>query len=377
MIEQYAAKHTLKIFKHSGAWFTGFLIMSFLYGCNDFSQQCVSDISIDMSDAKTLVVDDADVVLLDSCDEALIYDICGLEQIGDRYIIHSRNLLKAYDVATGKYLCDIARAGNESGNYSIISRMWAHNDTIRIFDANNGRINNYNSCGEYLGYIRPLYIEEDFSESNPKPSYVIETPGNDGFFVINTWMGGVGDPVPAYSFFTKEGRRVKNFDGRNLTCGGYLFDRAYSDKIGNRTLVWDAFADTLFNISSEGVAPLYRFDFGEFSFPEEMQGEPELSKRIEHFVKSDKRYVSMLGNYQVLGNRLYFSATDTGKHNYIIALDESTLRAQVYEIASVSGRYRASRFFRISNDSVIVALYDISNPANNPALTVIPINRLQ
>lgn len=330
--------------------------------CKEYRADNSIDVSIDISQVGRIVFDDADAVVLDNSDEALIYDICGLEKTDGRLIVHSRNLLKTFDAITGEYLCDISRVGDgDAGGHSIVSRMWRHGDTISVFDANTGRITDYNSRGEYLGHNRLFDADGQFSEQNPKPSYIIETPGNDGFFSINTWMGDLGDAVAAYSLLTTDGRRVRNIPGRYLRCGAYLFDRAYSDKARGRTLVWDALCDTLFNITPQGVETLYCFDFGPYAFPSELQQAPELSTRIGNFTNAEKRYVSMLGYYQTHGDRMYFSAYDTMKHNYIIVLNENSQRANVYELVSSTGRFRPTRCFKIEGDSAIVALYDTAD----------------
>lgn len=55
-------------------------------------------------------MDTSKIVLLETNDSSLLYDICGLYELDNKYFIWSRSMIKVFD-KSGKYLYPVSRKG--------------------------------------------------------------------------------------------------------------------------------------------------------------------------------------------------------------------------------------------------------------------------
>lgn len=78
-----------------------------------------------MAEVDTIDIPSGRVVALEANDSSLLYNITNMEKAGDRLIIHSRGLLKAFDPKTGKYLGDVATRGGGPTEFNGISQIKA------------------------------------------------------------------------------------------------------------------------------------------------------------------------------------------------------------------------------------------------------------
>lgn len=331
------------------------------------------DISIYINNCTDIAIDESLIIPLETSDSALLYDICSMEIVNDRLVIFSRSLLKIFDKNTGEFLGDLATRGEGKGEYLTAIRLWSSGDTLKIFDPNLKVVNAYTSDGTFLGK------EKTFdTDGRVQPNYFIESPDGDGIVSINTWMGGIGEPVPTYSYYDNNYNFIRNIDGRTMRTGSYLMDRAYADKEHNRMLTWEPLIDTLFTVSHDGVMPIYAFDFGKNSFPKSKQSIPEMSDRINEFMKGEsKPYISLLGYYQVKDDNLYFSAYASDMKYYLIRYDERTGENRMYRLTADDDRYQTGRFFKIEGDTAYVALSKTADPESNPLLYKLPLSELK
>lgn len=331
------------------------------------------EIAIDINNCTDIAIDESLIIPLETSDSALLYDICSMEIVNDRLVIFSRDLLKIFDKNTGKFLGNLAIRGEGVGEYLTAIRLWSSGDTLKIFDPNLKVVNAYTSDGTFISRNKTFDTTD-----RVQPNYFIEMPDGNGIVSINTWMGGIGEPIPTYSYYDNNYNLISNIKGRIMRTGSYLMDRAYADRQNNRILTWEPLIDTLFTVSPNGVTPIYTFSFGENSFPRSKQAIAEMPERINQFMNGeDIPYISLLGYYQTKDKNLYFSAYAADKRNFIIRYNEHNGDNSMYHIVSEDNRYQAERFFKIEGDTAYVAMNKPADPESNPLLYKLPLSELK
>lgn len=298
----------------------------------------------------------------------MLYDIVDVINYQDTLYIYSRNFLKRFENITGRYLGCLAETGHDEGQYSSIGKFWLREDTFKVFDNNNGRINSYSPTGTFLGYERGFEGMPEFMGSSLLPNTFFELPDSDGIYILNNYVGSVSRPTPMCTHY-RDSHSSRILEGRSLNSGAYLLDRGFTDFEHNRLLLWEGLRDTLFTISDERVEPLYAFDFGDYAFPSERQQLHELSDRFDAFLsKNEKVYVSLLRYFQSVGDNIFFSfCSNEGKTGYA-RLDERTRKCTTISLVDETHRYKPAGFIKVIGDSAMVALTDETHPECNPAL---------
>ena len=252
------------------------IIAAAVAACGDGRADGVKTVRIDPDNVSEIQIDERGLLPLETRDSSLLYDICDIEHIGNRYIIYSRNLLRIFDAENGRWLGNLAKRGNGPGEYNFISNFRSSGDTLLVFDSNQNKEFRYLSDGTFLGDSSPFGQGPDFGGTPLSVNTYFVSPDGEGYYTINTYIGSRNVPTPAYSRYNAAGEAIGIVPGRGLRSGSYLVDRGYTDREHGRVLVWDAFRDTLFDIAGDKVRALYAFDFGSRSLPSSVQSMPEL-----------------------------------------------------------------------------------------------------
>ncbi len=323
-------------------------------------------ISLDLNKCSVIELDKNNLIGLETTDSSLIYDICALEYHDGALIINSRDFLRKFDGTSGKYLGDIAKRGEGPGEYSFVARFWERNDTFNVWDNNERLLFHYLPTGEFIGTESPFHNGDSVKSV---PQFFIEYPGK-GFFTINTFTDGTTAKNPRYSYYDENMCFVRDLPGREMTDGSFMTDRAYYDCEGERILTWEALKDTLFVLTPEQIIPIYAFEFGKYSMPDEIQSKPDFYDRIEMFTdKNADEWASFMRCFQVKDNHLYFSFVTNRFENYLAVMDMKTERARVVKLEDPEKRWAQQTFFKVMDDeSILIACNDTTDIEKNPAL---------
>ena len=342
--------------------------------CGDGRADGVKTVRIDPDNITEIQIDERGLLPLETRDSSLLYDICDIEHIGNRYVVYSRDLLRIFDAENGRWLGNLANPGQGPGEYTFISRFRRSGDTLLVFDSNLGKEFRYLSDGTFLGDSKPFGPGPDFSSVQLRVSTYFEAPDGNGYYAINDWVGSSGIPTPAYTRYNAAGEAIGIVPGRGLRSGSRLKDRGYTDYEHGRVLVWDAFRDTLFDIAGDEVRALYAFDFGSHSLPSSVQNMPELIDRLNAFTEEGTDYVSALRYFQTKGDNLYFTVNVDTDYSRYICYNEADDTYNILHFSDPAERYIPRGFLKIEGDSAIISLSDSQNPENNPVLYRFPLS---
>ena len=337
-----------------------------LAGCGEEKKNGeIMEISVDLSQCKNLDLDPENLILLETNDSSLIYDVGSLEKIGDRLYIYSGDFIRSFDASSGKYCGDISKHGEGPGEYTFISRFWAQGDTLHVWDSNLRKVFDYLPDGSFLGDRTPFHNGDCVKSI---PSFFLESPAG-GYYTINTYKGGTEPENPRYSFYDSNFNFVADLPGREMSDGSFIPDRGFSDRENNRVLVWEALKDTVFSLHPDRVEPVYAFNFGKNAFPADKQAIPDYYDRKDAYLAGEKgAWASMMRCFQVSGNYLYFSFVTNGFENYLGRVDLRNNRAETYRISDPEKKWNQQSFIKLINDSVYIAFSDTTNVERNPAL---------
>ncbi|MDE6464198.1 MAG: 6-bladed beta-propeller [Muribaculaceae bacterium] len=342
--------------------------------CGDGRADGVKAVSIDPDNVTEIQIDERGLLPLETRDSSLLYDICDIEHIGNRYVVYSRDLLRIFDAENGRWLGNLANPGQGPGEYTFISRFRRSGDTLLVFDSNLGKEFRYLSDGTFLGDSKPFGPGPDFSSVQLRVSTYFEAPDGNGYYAINDWVGSSGIPTPAYTRYNAAGEAIGIVPGRGLRSGSRFKDRGYTDYEHGRVLVWDAFRDTLFDIAGDEVRALYAFDFGSRSLPSSVQNMPELHDRLNAFTEEGADYVSFMRYFQTKGDKLYFSISSSDEYCDYVRYNEDDGNYRIIRFVDSSGRYSPNNFLKIDGDSAIISLSDEACPETNPVLYRFPLS---
>lgn len=344
------------------------------FDCNATTKE-LRTIKVDIDNATDYIINPSAIITLDTSDLDRFHSIEQLVVTDSRFFIKSGDLLKIFNVTDGRCLGDLASKGNSAEEYLCVNRLWKNGDTILVFDSTSKKINSYNTSGEFL-HSRSLFENAPKpSPSHPDVNFIIESPDTDGFYSINTWMGGIGDPVPTYSRYFADGSLRYLVKGRFLNDGTYGYSRAAIDRRHNRIITWESAIDTLFAISDSIVKPLYAFDYGIYSLPQYIQATPNMFMRF-HAAKAENADCIVSAQYFTpIENKLIFSLLhyNMGNSGVLIAtLDQDTLTTRVVRIFEPSGRYIPQVNIYLDPSYLYLALRDTWN--DHPAIVPLPLS---
>lgn len=325
-----------------------------------------------MADVDTINISAGRIVALEANDSSLLYNITNIEKAGDRLIIHSRSLLKAFDLKTGRYLGDVATRGAGPNEFNGISQIFVEDDTIRLLDFNTNSLISYRGDGTFVSRKSTRSEKNTTDHYISTPVYFMPDPSGKGYVSLNCFTDGTTETNPTASLYDRNLDYIRDIGGRSLREGGYLSDRMTTDVEGKRLLMWEPLRDTLFVVTPDTIRPWLAFDFGDNSFPAEYQGLPEMYDRIQHFRKGeDIPYLSHLHSYQKVGDLLFFSASVPEGSSFLCRLDLRNDKVRLYKIADAEGKYKQTGYLKIIDGELYVELTDLESEEANPALFII------
>ncbi|MCM1111511.1 MAG: 6-bladed beta-propeller [Clostridium sp.] len=329
------------------------------------------NVSVDVDEAEVITVDPAGMVQLETNDSSLLYNINTLEKIGDRLIISSTNMVKTYST-DGRYLGNISGKGKGPEEFVSLSQMWTKDGFVMLRDGDTKRILTFSPDGQFENAQR-LPDTRDPSHST---SYFIEHPKTGEYFVINCFTDGTTETNPALSVYDHQWNLITDIPGRTLLTGGYTSDRMAIDEPSGTVYYWEALKDTLFEVRKDGVVPVYAFDFGKYTLPDNIQSEPEMFIRMRAFSRTEApvEYVSLIRCYQRYGDQMFFVVSSTSDKNYLCRLNLETGDVKVFEMKPESDRYQMNSFLRIIGNDLYLSFSDTSSTEANPILYIVSVN---
>ena len=334
----------------------------------------IANISVDVYSAHNLAIDSSCLIHLETSDSSMIYDINSLELYKDRFIVHSRNYLRAYDTTTGRFLGDVARHGKDENNFSYIGNIWLEGDTVRFFDTNIGAIYSFSPNGIFYGRRYPFGTEFSIEE---KPRQYFILPG-EGIFTTNLSNDHTADRNPRYSFYQFGHRKGRQVEGREITEPTFLSDGTFVDTVGRRLLSWEPLRDTVFEVTENIVRPIYHIDFGERALPSDIQALPYSADRIRAFnSNTEEPYASLIRYLQLHHGYLYFSFACGDETNFMAAYNIQNGRTSVHHIATPDNKFSQTTFFKITGDSAYVEVRNRQDLLSNSCLYKIALSDLQ
>lgn len=352
-----------------------FVLSAIMIMCScDRQNSSLVSIPTDIDSARLLTINTTALIPLETSDSSLIYDINSLELHGNRFIVHSRNYLRSYDIQSGSFLGDVARCGKKEDTFSYIGNLWLEEDTVRFFDSNLSAILSFSPNGTFYGRSYPL--GQAFS-IEAKPRQYFSLP-EIGIFTTNFSNDNTARRNPRYSFYEFGQSECHYVDGREITEPTFLTDGTFIDKENHRLLSWEPLRDTIFEVTKSRVKPLYHVDFGKRALPADIQALPYSADRIKAFnSKTSKPYASLIRYVQIHDGYIYFAFACGEETNFIAAYNTQSGQTSVYHIATPDNKFSQTTFFKITGDSAYFEVRDRKDLLSNPYLYKIALSDLQ
>lgn len=357
--------------------FTLLLIMTTLLCCKD-NRRDVETIFIDFDNIIEFPIENGNLIPLETSDNSLLYYIDNLEKVNDKFVIRSRDMVKVFDANTGIFLNRISGKGDGPQEYIYPSQMWADNDTIVLYDSQAKRILKFQVDGEYISSKRVFndLINTD-TLTISTPTYLLKDPFSHGYISLNSFTDGTTKTNFTASYYDDSLKFIYNIPGRELRDGAYLTDRMTIDAENKSFLMWEGLKDTLFVITKDCVKPLYAFDLGKYSLPDDIQKKPNMFERAYFLDQAkDEEYVSLMHNFQKWQNYILFTLTSSKNGVHICVLDTNNKKCRILKLTDDDGRYDQSSYLKIIDDDVIISMIDNMTVEANPALFLVPIRQL-
>lgn len=329
----------------------------------------VVTIAVDPSESKSVVVRPEQLVRLEANDSSMIYDICNMEFVDSAVVIHSRDLLKSFDIGDGRWLGNILSKGDGEDQYAYIGKIWNDNDTLNIFDPNRKSVLKYTAEDKYVGRI-PFSANNGREGENPR--LFVKSPDGVGFFTINSYTDGTTSRNPKMTYYSPDGKSYA-LKGREACEGSFLPDETFTDTAKRRVLMWEPLRDTIFIADKAGLYPLYAIDFGKFAMSSEDQNLKYMNDRIKVLLYSSSPKASFIRYVQPYGSHIYFSYATSDRKWHLARFDETSGVSRTYDIVCPGSDLVQNPFFKIHEGNVYVEMIENENIASNPAICVVPL----
>lgn len=348
------------------------VLAAIICSCSSSNNQLAPQrITVDTGKVTQINIDSTRLIKPEPGDSSMLFDICDIELTDSSIYIFSRNVIKQYDLSDGQFIGTLSGRGDAPDQYSGIQRFWAHGDTLYIYDANRLAIMSFGTDARFLSR------KELHNSPTSVPQYIIGIPGSDNYLVFNSYMDNPRAANPQFSIYGADLHHRSDIDGRNVSSGAFLTDRAYADTTNARVLFWEAMRDTVFCVKGETIEPVYVIDFGENSLPDNIKSAPNTFDRIAMY-QATEGYASLCRLFQYDRNGyLYFSYLFDGK-SFLARYIPSEERTQVFHFGqSEDGGIEQTSFFKIIGNRIFVSDADKDRAEENPCLYVIDISDLQ
>lgn len=341
---------------------------------NEFELKTVR---VNIDDTKSIPIRLGKIIPLETNDMSLFYKISNLEKIDNKFIIQSRDILKAFDAETGKYLGNYIKKGNGPGEVTSISQMWNTGDKINVYDFNGKKILTLSPDGEFISETKGFLSDNKSEEEYSTPNCLIPDIDGDGYICLNSYTDGTTAKNPAASIYDNQFIFVGNIEGREMREAFHINNRMTPDFHQNRILMWEALKDTLFSITKENIHPIYAFDFGKNKFPYEYQALDEFYDRYQKFKENrSAHYASGLQYFQAWKEYIIFLYSTPDCKNFIAILDTKSDIIKTFYINDENGEYTTDTFLKVFDGNLYIALIDNKMEENNQSLLCIPIRSI-
>ena len=334
------------------------LLVVLLASCSSKPQVGVSELNINLKDAQTIIMDTNKIVSLETNDSSLLYDICGLYELDNKYFIWSRSMIKVFD-KKGKYLYNVSGKGQGPDEYVSLFCVFAKDNNVCAYDLDRGILLSFNPEGR-LKKSQHIVV----ADGSPSPANIIPF-GKDHYLCINRFRGGNNVQTPAISIWNSDFTKQDTVTGRLLENGFMIADWLHADVDGNQILYWEPMKDTLFTVKDKRVSSMYAINFGDYSIPAE-EATKDVYDRIMYFNKSE--IASLCRFYQIDGDYIYFIFSWAGRA-YLCRFKQDNPEPEVYEFKDE--RYKTMPFFKIIGEQILIAVEDKEDVEKNCGLLVV------
>lgn len=366
-------KYQLNMRNSSGIVLSSIILALATVGCHQSKDISSTVLKATLDDAKVVMMNPDDIIWLETNDSSTIYDISNLNLLDGRMLIQSRSLWKIF-TADGQFVGEVAHKGEAPEDFTWIGNIWNDDSLAYLYDFQINKIQKYDSDGNYHGYDTINRGPAD--NINIKPDEVYFTK-EDGVFYVNTFMG-----VPPFNYVFSHASDIntepKAIEPRKHQNGHTFWNRVFVDDNNHRLLYWEHIKDTLFSVNTDGVYPLYVFDYGKNTVPKEITDKGEVVDRYMDLQNiGDNDYAYPMRYFQMHDDKIYFLVPKS-KQGYIGCIDEDKKKVAFTEFRTPQGMHLLPQlFFKIEGDSILLSVIDEDKPESNPGLLKFPISGLQ
>ena len=341
------------------------------FSCSDGRKHGqMTEIEIDFKKKENLKIDDKQIVSLETSDSSLLFDICNVETVDSFYVIHSRNFLRVFD-KEGNYIRNIGGLGNSRNEYKSIANFFVEDDVVTLYDFSSKSLISYDVNGVYKGRRK---VVGSGGTNAIVPNHLYKSDG--GYVCVNTF-GGSDRTVTCLSRIDSLMTEYTPLVGRDLENGFFLPDDVcmYDDKI----LYWQPLCDTLFVAEGNEVFPLYHFNLGKYSMPNEVACK-NVYERIDYsnkMYKEGKPFAGMLRYYSVCDKLIYFVCVAPGYEIMLCSLNTENNDVRVYQLELPKEDLQVQPFLKILGDELVMYAIDKTKATENPYLITLEIEKVR
>lgn len=246
-------------------------------------------------------------VPLETTDSSLVGDNPTVWIAGDRLIVSSRpNRCMAFDKSTGRFLCSIGHIGNDPRGALSLSG-WLNAAAGHIyFPAGNGRSVIYDTAGRFVGdhqdremtdglygidtydYLNDSLLVTHLPATLNKPDRILVYQGDSLLSVFPSRGETVSPLSGAMADIQRMNARKNEETGYDAIYMTYKDGRQNclvpSEQIfwhkGEELLFRETFNDTIYRVTTSGLVPVKRLDFGAMRWDRKDRYQPEKDRAI-------------------------------------------------------------------------------------------------
>lgn len=334
--------------------------------CSKQKPTTLPTLKVDIENIIKLPVDTTRIIHIETNDSSLLYDVCLVEKIDNKYFINSRSFIRAFN-EEGQYLFDLSGKGQGPMEYLSVSNLWVKDGNLCLFDKTSQKIMHFSPDGKYL---RSEKLGKSQSETGPINLF----PAPDSSFLSTNSYGGDRN-VALFSRWNKNLTWQKTVTGRYVQSSYIFPDVCFTDYTHNRVLYWEAMKDTLFCIEADEIRPLYAFDYGEKAIPSSLKEKTFIEKSRFINENKDKEYAYWARYFQSAGDNIFFSL-GYGQEILLCKLNENTQEVKAYTLVFPNNDYRMLFFLKVIGDDLLIELGNLENPIMNHPLLLLPLKEL-
>ena len=338
------------------------LLVVLLASCSSKPQVGVSELNINLKDVQTIIMDTNKIVSLETNDSSLLYDICGLYELDNKYFIWSRSMIKVFD-KKGKYLYNFSEKGQGPDEYVSLSCVFVKDNNVCAYDLDRGILLSFNLEGRLKKSQRIVV-----ADGSPSPVNIIPF-GKEHYLCINGFRGGDNVKTPSISIWNSDFTKQDTVTGRLRKNGFMIADWLYADVNGNQILYWEPMKDTLFTVKDKIISPMYAINFGDYAIPAEVAAK-DVYDRFMYVgkVENYSQCASLCRFYQIDGDYISFIFSWAGRA-CLCRFRQDSPQPEVYEFKDE--RYKTMPFFKIIGEQILIAVEDKEDVEKNCGLLVV------